>query len=121
MQTKRIIEEYNLDCTEEEFESYYEWLEIDTTEYENIQPEIRTFDQPYNGKQISNPANWKYYYIIEVAGKRYLQKIVPHVSGFQPLTDDNIDTVTEDHKEEIIQNYVKREKLRKTIEFFSWK
>jgi hypothetical protein len=53
-----IIEQFNLNCTEEEFVSYMESIDLTETEAElnALEPSVFTFDEEYNGITIENPA-----------------------------------------------------------------
>ena len=115
MEFNKIIQENELDCSTEEFETYYNSLEIE----EPIITENKyLFSEKYNNVQIENPANGKYYYTLAFEGKVYLQVHAPYVSGFVALNDDNVDEIIQGHKEQIIEEYVNNKKLQDTIEHF---
>ena len=119
---KRIIKDLDLNCTAQEFVDYYNSLDLsDLKEQldEEVNVQICTFDQPYNGVKIDNPANGKYYYYFTIKWRTYLQYHIPYVGWLQPLTDENINNVIEDHKNRVIEEYIEAEKINRTIEHFS--
>ena len=116
---EKLIKEQNLLCTELEFTTYRDTLIVDTSAYDNLLPTKALFTEKYNWNEVENPANWKYYYFLEVGGAVFLQNIVPYVWGFVPLDDTNVDEVASDHKIKLIKRIEDWEKLRLTIEHFS--
>jgi len=116
---EKLIKEQNLSCTELEFTTYRDWLTVDTSAYDNLLPTKALFTELYNWNQVENPANWKYYYFLEVGGAVFLQNIVPYVWGLVPITDENVDEVILDHKTKLIKWYADSEKFKLTIEHFS--
>ena len=116
-----IIKTENLSCTEQEFNDYMNSINLSSIkelfDRESI-IEKRTFDQLYNDVQIENPTNWKYYYILSLEGRTFLQNIVPFISWLNPLNDDNIDEVSTNHKNQIIEENLNFKKFQLTIEHF---
>lgn len=116
-----LIENFNLNCTEEEFMSYME--SIDTTETEAellaLEPSIFRFDEEYNDVLIENPAGWEVYYTIEIWGRVFLQNIVPFVEWLNPITEENVQNTIFLHKTELIAEYLSGLRLQLTIEHFT--
>lgn len=104
--------------TETEFKSYMEAIIIDTTWLESLVPEVKTFGELYNWVQIENPANWKYYYFLDIAWRVFLQNIVPYIAWLSPINDDNLEEIINTHKTQIIKEYVDSEKYTQSIEYF---
>ena len=115
MEFNKIIKENELTCSVEEFETYYNNLEI---EEPVITGNKYLFSEKYNNVTIDNPANGKYYYTIDFEGRTYLQAHAPFVGGFIALNEDNIDSIIQEHKDKIIEEYVEGKKLQDTIEHF---
>ena len=117
---KEIIEQENLTCTEEQFEKFFNSIDLSQLKEEMswVKVEIKTFDEKYNNIQIENPANGKYYYIMDIQGMVFLQNIVPYVWWLNWLNDDNIDEVIENHKNNIINDFINSEKMKLTINNF---
>ena len=115
MEFNKIIEENELTCSVEDFETYYNNLVI---EEPVITENKYLFSEKYNNVQIDNPANGEYYYTLSFEGKVYLQVHAPFVGGFVALNDDNIDTIIQGHKDQIITEYIESKKLQETIEHF---
>ena len=88
------------------------------SELRATKPTKHTFDELYNGKYVPNPANGKYYYTVDIYGRIFLQNIVPYVNGMQPLNDDNIDEVIEQHKDQLIEDFVASEKETQAVKYF---
>jgi hypothetical protein len=82
---------------------------------------VHTFDELYNWVQIDNPANWKYYYTLEVGWRVFLQNIVPYVWGLHPINDDNLEEVINNHKAQLIKDYLNWERMQLTINYFKTK
>ena len=115
----RIIKDFGLNVSVKDFLTYYNSVEVDTSEIEKqIKVEIYTFDKPYNNVKIENPANGKYYYVLDFMWKRYLQNHAPFEHWFVPLNDDNIHKVIEEHKQHLLNEYIQQKKLEATIEHF---
>lgn len=115
-----IIQENELNCSEQEFKDYYN--SIDKSKLENdlqkTEVTIRTFGQLYNWKEISNPANWKYYYLANIDWRNFVQNIVPYIGWNQPLDDSNINDVISEHKNTLINDYITQIKIEESINYF---
>lgn len=115
METDKIIQENELNCSVEDFETYYDNVEV---EIPIITSNKYTFDEKYNNVTIQNPANGKYYYTLSIDDKVYLQNHQPYVSGFVALKDDNVDEVIANHKAQITEEFINSNKLTQTILHF---
>lgn len=115
-----IKTQYNLTCTEQEFNDYKNSLDYSEVENElnNTQVTIHTFDEFYNWHEIENPANWQYYYIASIWGRNFLQNIIPYIGWNNPLNDNNIDEVIESHKNTLVSEYIENLKITETINNF---
>ena len=112
---KEIIKQNDLTCSVEEFENYLNSLEDEVIE---VTTSKHTFDEKYNNVQIENPANWKYYYLLNIEWVTYLQNIAPYVWWLVPLNDDNVDEVIENHSNELKKQFSDSKKLQQTVEYF---
>ena len=117
---KEIIEIEKLTCSEKEFEDYVNSLDLSKfeTQLNSIEPTIHTFDEKYNWVEIENPANWKYYYTLEVERRVFLQNIVPYVWWLKPINDDNLQETINTHRSELVSQYVNSEKVKLAINYF---
>lgn len=118
MSTKRIIADFDLDCTPKEFDDYVVTEEIDTSIIDNAVPEIRTFDIPYNGNIIENPANGEVYYFYPIGGRIFLQNIVPYIEWNNPITNENVQSIITFHKDWLRKDYIEWEKFKIKINHF---
>jgi hypothetical protein len=75
----------------------------------------------YNWIKVDNPANWQYYYTLEVWWRAFLQNIVPYIQWLNPINDDNIDEVINNHKTQLIKDYLNWERFQLTINYFKSK
>jgi len=116
---KEIIEKEKLNCTEIEFTDYINSLVIDTSELEKINPVVKEFSELCNWIQIENPANWKYYYILEITGRIFLQNIIPYIDWLNPINSYNLQEVINWHKNKIIEDYINTEKYKQAIDYFN--
>jgi len=118
---KEVIEKEKLNCTELEFETYLNWIDLSQLEIDiNSQIVINkhTFDELYNWIEIQNIWNWKYYYTCEIWGRCFLQNTEPYVIWNIGLNDDNIDIIIQNHKNTILKDYINWEKFNLTLEYF---
>ena len=118
---KEVIEKEWLTCTELEFETYLNWIDLSVLS-DDINSQIiinqHTFDELYNWIQIENIANWKYYYTCEIYWRIFLQNIEPFVGWYIWLDDSNIDKVILTHKTTLLNDYILWEKFNLTLEYF---
>lgn len=107
--------------TQKEYNAFIATIDLSGQEADlnNVEVSLHTFDELYNGHQIDNPANGKYYYTVEVAGRMFLQNIVPFVEGNQPITEDNKEEVIATHRKQLIADFIASEKARIAEEYFS--
>lgn len=107
--------------TQEEYDAFIATIDLSEVEAQLNQVEVNfhTFDELYNSHKIDNPANGKYYYTVEVAGRIFLQNIVPFVEGNQPITEDNKEEVIATHRKQLIADFIASEKARIAEEYFS--
>ena len=114
----QIKKEHDLKCTQKEFESYL--AKVEDMKFD-ISYNFYPFTEKYNGVEIKNPTGDPnaLYYVLKINGVTYLQNHAPYESGFVPITEEN--------KDEIIQNHINRKKeemnnaykIQKAIEYFS--
>lgn len=116
----KIKEEYNLTCTEIEFNTYKNAIDLTETinQLELLQPIVKPFTELYNWVEVENPANWEVYYNLEVEWKVFLQNIIPYIWWLNPITLLNIDEVVNKHKEQLIKEYTDWLRYQMTIENF---
>lgn len=118
-----IKDEYNLDCTEEQFN---EFMENHIASAEPIAIELikHTFDEPYNGIPIENIFNDEHarYYVLSIeGGNTYLQYHVPYVGGIEMITDDNFAEVSASHREQLTEQLIQSRAFNEAITYFQSK
>jgi len=116
METDKIIQDNELNCSVEEFESYYNGLTI-------VEPSVtltkHSFNEKYNNITIENPTNdGTCYYTLEMESRVYLQAHAPYVGGLVGITDINYTAISNGHKTQVIEEYINSEKLNQTITNF---
>ena len=118
---KEVIEKELLTCTELEFETYLNWIDLSVLEADIVSQIVinkHLFNELYNWVQIENIANWKYYYTCEIWGRVFLQNIEPYINWNIWLDDSNIDWIIENHKNTILKDFILWEKFNLTLEYF---
>ena len=116
----QIKEQNNLDCTEEQFNTYIE-EQLSLVEPLAISLKKYSFDELYNGHQIENifnDDNARYYVLSIEGGNTYLQYHIPYVEGIQMITDDNFDEVSSEHARQLADQYTQYESFQNAIEHF---
>ncbi len=116
----QIKEQNNLDCTEEQFNTYIE-EQLSLVEPLAISLKKYSFDEIYNGHQIENifnDSNARYYVLSIEGGNTYLQYHVPYTDGIQMITDENFDDVSSEHAKQLADQYLQYESFQNAIEHF---
>ena len=119
----QIKEQNNLDCTEEQFNTYIE-EQLSLVEPLAISLKKYSFDELYNGHQIENifnDDNARYYVLSIEGGNTYLQYHVPYVEGIQMITDENFDEVSKSHCEQLTDQFIRSKAFNAAIDYFKTK
>ena len=119
----QIKEQNNLDCTEEQFNTYIE-EQLSLVEPLAISLKKYSFDELYNGHQIENIFNdsdARYYVLSIEGGSTYLQYHIPYIDGIQMITDDNFDEVSKYHCEQLTDQFIRSKAFNTAIDYFKTK
>ena len=119
----QIKEQNNLDCTEEQFNTYIE-EQLSLVEPLAISLKKYSFDDIYNGHQIENifnDSNARYYVLSIEGGNTYLQYHIPYIDGIQMITDENFDEVSKHHCEQLTDQFIRSKAFNAAIDYFKTK
>ena len=112
------ITTYGLNCTIEEFQTYYDAVDTSALVLPAFVYEAKGFSEPFEGKPLVNKTGNPYAVWVFIPEFRILQLHKPCCPGFEPIMPDDAEGVAQEQFTQIVEGKIAEYKLQQTIEHF---